>query len=411
LKIALTTSSIPPARGIGSYVDDLVRAFIDLGHEAQVHCITAFERDPSALDYPVTIYNVPQRGDRNTATREWEIIDELHRNLLAYGPDALIINDTPEASSLLPHLPESWVKASFVHAFRKNFALDQYRIIGNASVLNHPWLDWVVTGNRFLRQDIIEEYNLPGDQVHRILYGVRKPQDAAVTDKDWNAGEITFLFAGGTGRVKAYPVLLRALRRLRKKRTDWVLNLAGGKEKPDFGELESNIRWLGYMPRKRLFEVMNESHVLLIPSIFETGPILLLEGMQFGLVPIVSNTPSAMREVVERSDFGFVVRVNDSAALADAMDRALDRRDRLPQMSARALIHQREHLTLERQVREWLDLLSRKRPGVRSPRDADPPREAYIFHRRPYRYKNVDPRGILERWKTYLGNVPGPIRR
>lgn len=406
MRIALTTSSLPPARGIATYVHELTQAFLDLGHEVKVYCISPTARNPEDYPYPVKMLTVPPRFED-----EWQLTEELLGDLLAWKPDAFLISDTPPASSLLPVLPETIVRGSFVHAFRTRFGMDQCKIIGEASALLAPWLDWLVTGNRFLREQMIEAYNLPGDQVREVLYGISQPPLEARPFSERPVDKTRFLFAGGHHRLKAPSVMLNAAKRLLKERDDWELYFAGTDRRLPLGSLERVTTWLGNLPRQKLFEVMNECHVLVTPSIFETGPMLMLEGLAMGLVPLVSDTPSAMREIVEATDFGFIAKTGDDADLARAMREILVQRDSMPERSQRALTFQREQLTIRRQAEDWLALLSVPREGRRAPVGSELPDKLYPFHRRPYRHSRLDPRGIFERWQTYRGILPGPITR
>lgn len=70
------------------------------------------------------------------------------------------------------------------------------------------------------------------------------------------------------------------------------------------------------MPREQLFEKMKDAYALILPSLSDVNPNLLLEGLQFGK-PFISTRETGIRDVTE--GMGLFVDPKDTTAIANAM--------------------------------------------------------------------------------------------
>jgi glycosyltransferase involved in cell wall biosynthesis len=139
---------------------------------------------------------------------------------------------------------------------------------------------------------------------------------------------------------KDYPTMLRAMAR----QSAAVLLIAG--DGPQRAELESlahdlgaNVRFLG--PRSDIPELMNASDGLVLSSVVEGLPVVLLEAAASGL-PCVATDAGGVREAI--SDSSYVVPPHDPDALAESMARLSslpsDSRARMSQLAhAHAVSH------------------------------------------------------------------------
>jgi glycosyltransferase involved in cell wall biosynthesis len=95
-----------------------------------------------------------------------------------------------------------------------------------------------------------------------------------------------------------------------------------------------DIRWTGQQSKAGVLRLYEQHDVLVMPSRGEGLPVALLEGGAAALVPVVSDLPSGIPEVVESGVSGYRPPVGDVGGFADAIA-SLDRdRGRLESMSA-----------------------------------------------------------------------------
>jgi teichuronic acid biosynthesis glycosyltransferase TuaC len=131
--------------------------------------------------------------------------------------------------------------------------------------------------------------------------------------------------------VKGNGVLIDAFRRVRERRQDVTLVIAG--EGPLRSELEAQIRscglgeharLLGRVPFGQVPGLLAAADVVALPSMNEGMPLTALEALAAGR-PLVGSAVGGTREIVEQGRHGLLVPAGDAEALAAALDEALDR--------------------------------------------------------------------------------------
>ncbi|RYD77073.1 MAG: glycosyltransferase [Verrucomicrobiaceae bacterium] len=116
------------------------------------------------------------------------------------------------------------------------------------------------------------------------------------------------------------------------------------------------VRWCGVLRPREVMPFLVTQDVFLLLSDYEGLPLSLLEAMAAGTVPVVSDLPSGMREVV-RNECGVRVAVGDvDAAVAAIMQLERDR-SRVQALSEQASSHARAHYSAERMSRQFEELI------------------------------------------------------
>ena len=139
------------------------------------------------------------------------------------------------------------------------------------------------------------------------------------------------LFVGKLNKAKGIYTLLEAVKLLKEKEKKSKLIIIGdGPERKgvqDFvlkNTLQNMIRLEG---RKEPFELLyyyNAADLFVMPSLSESFGIVFIEAMACG-VPAIG-TDIISEEVIPSENFGFRVPLNDSKALADTIERALNKK-------------------------------------------------------------------------------------
>jgi glycosyltransferase involved in cell wall biosynthesis len=136
-------------------------------------------------------------------------------------------------------------------------------------------------------------------------------------------------------------------------------------------DADGRVAWLGSQSHAEVQALLPEHDVFVLPTRAEGVPVALVEAMGAGLVPVVSDIPSGIGELVERERTGVLVPVRDVDGFAAAIAGLARDRDRLEAMSRRA----REAVSASHDVRgraeayqalfaRWAEL---KRPRPRRP--------------------------------------------
>lgn len=98
----------------------------------------------------------------------------------------------------------------------------------------------------------------------------------------------------------------------------------------------SSVRFHGALDNQPLLELLEQSHVLVVPSSYEGFGIVYVEGMAFGL-PAIGTTAGAAAEIVTDGATGYLIRPGDAATLADLLRTLAADRDLLTGLSLQAL--------------------------------------------------------------------------
>jgi glycosyltransferase involved in cell wall biosynthesis len=138
-----------------------------------------------------------------------------------------------------------------------------------------------------------------------------------------------FLFVGRLRIRKGVEVLLEAMKILRDRHPEARLLIAGdgehrGSLERRAAELELGpvVRFLGRCDAARVRGLLRGARALVVPSIYEGMPLVVLEAMEAG-VPVIASEVSGIPEVVEDGGTGWLVLPEDPGDLADALAEAL----------------------------------------------------------------------------------------
>ncbi len=142
-------------------------------------------------------------------------------------------------------------------------------------------------------------------------------------------GSIHLLSVGRLHPIKGVEYLLEAVKSLDHK--DVKLTIVGDYfYLPKYtADIKQKIRTLSIEDRvalkgeikdaEQLLKVYNQSDIFVMPSLWETSPIVIVEAMSVGL-PVVATHVGGIPEWVEDGTNGILVPPKDSVKLADAID-------------------------------------------------------------------------------------------
>lgn len=159
--------------------------------------------------------------------------------------------------------------------------------------------------------------------------------------------QVTLLYVGRLAQEKGLEYLLRAVAELKAARRERFQLLLVG-EGPLKEELETLadklgvaelVEFLGFKPYKELGELYEKADILVLPSLSEGIPKVLLEAMAKNL-PIIATEVGGIPDVVHDEQTGLLVRPRDAKAIERAIARLLDD----PNLYARVLEGQRRFI-------------------------------------------------------------------
>jgi glycosyltransferase involved in cell wall biosynthesis len=239
----------------------------------------------------------------------------------------------------------------------------------------YPAASGVIAVSQEIRRDLARYCRLPADR-RLVIYNPvdverLRRQAAEEVDHPW-FGEEGVPVIAACGRLtpqKNYPLLLRALRLLRRRREVRLAVLGKGPERASLEALAAelglagSVAFLGFQANP--FKYLARARALALSSSWEGLPMVLLEAMACGTAVVATRCPSGPEEVITDGVDGLLVPVGDEVALAAALDRLLGD-DALRCRLAEAGRRRAEDFRLEKIVADYERLFRQYATGAAS---------------------------------------------
>jgi len=182
-------------------------------------------------------------------------------------------------------------------------------------------------------------------------------------------GDVLLLSVGRLEKSKGFHVLVRSLARLPDQDWRWVL-VGDGPFRPTLERLIASYRlgtrviMAGRIPERDLHAWYEAATLFVHPTLYEGSSLVTLEAMAHRR-PVVASSAGGLPDKVVDGVTGWLVRPGDDEGLADALVRALRRRERLQELgdAGRSLVAREFSWSVvaERMVRLYGDLLAGSR--------------------------------------------------
>jgi len=185
--------------------------------------------------------------------------------------------------------------------------------------------DLVLAPSAATAAELRRDYGVRDVAVVPNVTGGLAVEPAGSADSESTEAPGYLLFVGRLRLRKGVEVLLEALSRLRETGPVPRLLIAGDGEHRAALEravaernLGGSVRFLGRCGAPRVRALLRGAAALVVPSIYEGMPLVVLEAMEAG-VPVVASRVSGIPEVVEDGVTGWLVPPEDPARLADVL--------------------------------------------------------------------------------------------
>ena len=338
MKILSITAQKPHSTGSGTYMTELVKAFARMGHSQAVVC-GIFPDDSVSFPEGVSCYPVfftdkkanllaapCKAADSRFNTLPFPVVGmsdimpytstryrDLTPDMIAQFEEAFMQAVGNAVSDLDPDLIICHHLFLLTSMVRKHFP--ERRIIGishgtdlrqmvncdNLREIVRPYikdLDAALALHSEQRKQIIDIFGMDESRVSVIGSGYNDSlfnTDGRVTR---SAGDpLRLTYAGKISRPKGVPEMLSALEHLADDQTvpAFKLTMAGGCQdevvKKRIEELPPWADWLGQIPQPALAELLRRTDIFILPSYFEGLPLVLIEAMSAGAVPVGTDLP------------------------------------------------------------------------------------------------------------------------
>jgi len=322
--------------GVNTMTATLAHALASQGHEPEI--LLTQTSDAQAREYMIDgaleFHTLPVAPDAGFPAR-WR---SLRAWLAGRAPCVYLPGYDFENSTVCPALPPQVGIIGVLHS-------DEPHYFEMTARVGATW-NRIVGVSHFLADEVSRRHPAWADRVRHIPYGVAIP--AAPPPPRSSAGPLRVVLAGRVSRYqKRVQDLPRLLDALERAGTPIHLTVVG--DGPDLGTTREacarhtaagRVQFVGSLANKATLQLFEEQHVILMLSEFEGLPLVLLEAMGRGCVPVTSAIRSGIPELVHDGQTGFRFPVGDIDACAQILHRlATEERDRLATLSNAAWNH------------------------------------------------------------------------
>lgn len=293
------------------------------------------------------IVRITYNGKWSTRSSVYKkIIKELDSNSLVISNDGGIELD---ALRYLEYpIPVIYIfHGDFKHYYN---VLNEYEnIIGN-----------VITVSEYLKNKI---ENLAISNPKLKLESVKFPVPLAEKIKRTPSHKIRLTFVGSLSDRKGVISLFDIANLLEKQSIDYHLSIIGQGEKEfDLKELfrkNKNITFFGKLDNREVYKIYAKQDIILLPSKGEGLPVVIVEAMKHGVVPIATNLESGIPELIEHSVNGFTVELGDYMSYVDYIEQLHYNRSQLKKMSKLCIEKSEKMFNPELQTKRYEDAFNK----------------------------------------------------
>jgi glycosyltransferase involved in cell wall biosynthesis len=178
------------------------------------------------------------------------------------------------------------------------------------------------------------------------------------------------LFVGRLTREKGLEDLLAAWRIVSERRPALRLTIVGAGPLEGLQErAQAGVEWLGWQPRERVIQVMQDAAVLVVPSRHREGfPMTIVEAFATGL-PVLASRFEAMMEVVHDGYTGRLYEPANPRELAGALEAMLCDEEARRAMGRRARAEYEAKYTPARNYEQLMRIYALATEGVSGGRE------------------------------------------
>lgn len=261
----------------------------------------------------------------------WRLVREARRHDVIVGTQELVSTYAAWAAGRLTGKPV----IGWLHTIIQKYLTQVPRTHALLTRFVYRRIDQVVCVSAGVRNALVAWFGESIAGYSRVIHNafdahVHRQAGAVSTgaEPDPSPGEPTLIAVGRLVHLKGFDLLIRAHRLVLDRGIAHRLVILGeGDARP---ELEALARDLGVTETLRLpgfvatpWEHLRRADVFVLSSRLEGFPMVLLEALAAGLPIVAADCEAGPREVLKGGELGILVRPEDPAALADALERIL----------------------------------------------------------------------------------------
>lgn len=161
-------------------------------------------------------------------------------------------------------------------------------------------------------------------KIDKVVYTGLPMQEIPFSETYKSSRPLKMLSIGRVHWKKGYDFALRSCKLLKEKGVPFRYTIIGGAGDEELQFLVDDLGLQNYVvlekrkPQSEVYSLMQEASLLLMPSLEEGLPNVVVEAMAIGL-PVISTDCGGIPELIEEGENGWTVPTRDPKAMADAI--------------------------------------------------------------------------------------------
>lgn len=310
MNILLATSSIMlNGGGVSSYAWELIST---LSQNNKIHVLT---NDKGVVD-KLDISSVTSTHGKNIS---FEYATEILNLIKQKDIDLIINSNSAFISVLAPFIKKPILSIS-------HFTDGALAITAG---YNHKYLSGIIALSTSAKVYLEKKFGIVDDTLIHIIYNYVDYCDAFSLQKIGNK-PLIIVYPGGCALKKSPALVMKALEHLKRTSLDYKFYWLGNTTLPgqtvslyneirDFFAPDKRIIFTGNVSRKKSISLIQSANIFLLPSKGEGCAMTLLEALNAGCIPIVTDSPHASREILSDGKFGIILHNPSAMNLADTL--------------------------------------------------------------------------------------------
>ncbi len=183
-------------------------------------------------------------------------------------------------------------------------------------------------------------------------------------EKDFKERDEIIGYIGRFSYEKGFEEFIKALPKILSLREDVKVRIIGDGDLKDEAiefirkkDLKERVEFIDWIPHDEIPKILNEMKLLVMPSLTEGLPNVMLEAMACGTL-VLASPVGAIPDIIDDSQNGFLIRDRSPRGISAEIKRCLNRED-LEEISGRALVTIKRDFSFDNVVKSWHEILER----------------------------------------------------
>lgn len=228
------------------------------------------------------------------------------------------------------------------------------------------WIDMMLTHSPFFA-DVIQSADpiLYKDRVKYLPYGVKQNTELQKSKNQY----LKLVFVGRLDEGKGLNELILIENILQQKniQVEWTI-IGKGPLKQSLQQAwtsKTNVQFVSPDTNDEVLNILESQDILVFPTKFEGTPVAILESISRGVVPIVTNLPGGIRDVVQ-PEFGHLLPIDETEKFGDVIAYYHNNRSMLYQRQKNAHEFALQHYDIEKNANNYFEFFLNYKQHLRS---------------------------------------------